>query len=150
MKLMDWQNQNPYNNPYNDPYRNGNPYYPPQPTPPSGDKLAGGALVMGVLTVVSLFSMTVYPPFIFGSIGIVLALLSKGRAKRLASKAKAAVLCSTLGMIANVALVGSVFYLLATVPQLREQVNEVFEKTYGVTMEEMYDGIKNGDPYGIE
>ena len=72
------------NNPYgNDPYHNHNPYNSnngqnpnlrQNPAHISGDRLALAAMVLGILALASFLSMTIYPPFIFGSIAIVLAL----------------------------------------------------------------------------
>ena len=36
----------------------------------SGDRLALAAMVLGILALASFISMTIYPPFIFGSIAI--------------------------------------------------------------------------------
>ena len=143
---MDWQNQNSdYNNqnPYTNPYQN--PYQRPYPPAPAGDKLAGASLVMGILTIVSLFSMTVYPPFIFGSLGIVFALLSKGKVRQLAGKAKAGIGCAVAGLIANIVLVCTCMYLFVAVQAVHKQVNDAFQDIYGVTFDEMYEDILNGE-----
>lgn len=140
---------NPYNNnPYhNDPYNSNNSYgnqntrqYPGEV---SGERLASAAMVMGILTLATFASMTIYPPFIFGGVGIVLALLSKGRAPRLATKAKAGVICATVGLIANCALCGTGLYMLYTQPEIMNQVNDIFEKQYGMSYSEMIDMILN-------
>lgn len=149
---MDWQNQNRQNNPYNNgsPYSNGNPYNNLYRVPrrPSGDSLANAALVTGIIAIVSFVTMTVYLPFIFGSISIVLALLSRGRASKLTTKAKSGIFCAILGILCNIAMIGVSFYMLFYVPGVKEQVNEVFTQMYGTTFEEMYEDILNGEnPY---
>lgn len=135
---MDWQNSgdnNPYNNnPYHNPY-SGRPCYPASP---SGDRLATASMVLGILTIMSVITMTIYPAMILGSISITLALLSKGRAPRLFQRAIAGVICATLGLLLNIALVGSSLYLFLTVPAIRDQVETVFEQTYGMSMDEFY------------
>lgn len=142
---------NPYNNnPYNNnPYNNDNSYTGPnsrqQPAGASGDRLASAAMIMGILTLATFISMTIYPPFIFGSIGIVVALLSKGRSTRMAVKAKAGVICATIGLIANCALCTTSLYMLYTKPEIMNQVNDIFEKQYGMSYNEMLEMILDGE-----
>ena len=139
------------NNPYNNsPYSNNNSYnnspyntqssYRPN-TGASGDRLASAAMVMGIFTLATFVSMTIYPPFIFGAVGIVLALLSKGRSPRLHVKAKAGIICATIGLIANCALCTTSLYMLYTKPEIMEQVNDIFEKQYGMSYDEMLEMI---------
>ncbi len=152
-----YNNNNPYNNgnPYNNnnPYNNGNPYNNPYggrnpyPRKPKGDSLATAALVMGVVALCS--CITVYLPFIFGGIGITLAILSKGSAPKMLGKAKAGLLCAVAGFSLTAMLVAASFYMVFTVPEVMDEVNKVYEQTYGVSFEEMIDNIRKGeDPYG--
>ncbi len=152
-----YNNNNPYNNgnPYNNnnPYNNGNPYNNPYggrnpyPRKPKGDSLATAALVMGVVALCS--CITVYLPFIFGGIGITLAILSKGSAPRMLGKAKAGLLCAVAGFSLTAMLVVASFYMVFTVPEVMDEVNKVYEQTYGVSFEEMIDNIRKGEyPYG--
>lgn len=127
---------NPYgNNPYQNP--NGSRYS----AGASGERLASGAMIMGILALATFISMTIYPPFVFGSIAVVLALLSKGRAPKLAAKAKAGLICATVGLIANCALCGTTLYMLYTKPEIMDQVNDIFEKQYGMSYDELIETI---------
>lgn len=137
---------NPYNNNSNNsdnrnPYTGGNPNGSPnpgrKPNGISGERLASAAMVMGILTLATFISMTVYPPFVFGSIAIVLALLSRGRVTRMNGKARAGIICAAIGLIANCALCGTSAYMLYTKPEIMNQVNEIFETQYGMSYEEM-------------
>lgn len=137
-------NNNPYNNNSgynNNPYNGGSPYGNPNPrqysTGFSGDRLATAAMVMGILTLATFISMTIYPPFVFGSIAIVLALLSRGRAPRMNTKAKAGIICATIGLAANCALCTTSLYMLYTKPEIMQQVNDIFESQYGMSYDEM-------------
>lgn len=140
---------NPYgNNPYHDhnSYNNNNSQNPnPRRYPAniSGDRLALAAMVLGILALASFISMTIYPPFIFGSIAIVLALLSKGRAPRMTAKARAGVICAAIGLAANCALCSTTLYMLYTKPDIMQQVNDVFESQYGMSYTEMIESILN-------
>ncbi len=132
-------NDNPYGN--GNLYGNGNPYGNPgrgrYPNGFSGERLASAAMIMGILTLATFISMTIYPPFVFGSIAIVLALLSRGRIPKMNAKARAGIICATIGMIANCALCGTSIYMLYTKPEIMDQVNDLFESQYGMSYEEM-------------
>ena len=113
--------------------------------------MATAAMVTGILAVVTFAMMTVYLPFIFGSISILLALLSKGRAPKLPGKAKIGILCSITGVICNIILVCFSLYMVIANPMVREQVDKVFEAQYGITIEEMYEDMMNGEnPYDTQ
>lgn len=134
------------NNPsHNNPYHNDNSYLNQNshryPANASGERLASAAMIMGILTLATFISMTIYPPFIFGAIGIVLALLSRGRAPRLNTKARAGIICATIGLIANCALCGTSLYMLYTKPEIMNQVNDIFERQYGMSYNEMLEMI---------
>ena len=142
------------NNPYNNnPYHNDNSYLNQNsrryPADASGERLASAAMIMGILTLATFISLTIYPPFIFGAIGIVLALLSKGRAPKLNSKAKAGIICATIGLIANCALCGTSLYILYTKPEIMNQVNEIFEMQYGMSYNEMLEMILDSDDLSL-
>lgn len=137
---------NPYNNSSNNsynnnPYTGGSPYENPShgryPNGASGDRLASAAMITGILALATFISMTIYPPFVFGSIAIVLALLSRGRVTKMNVKARAGIICATIGLIANCALCTTSVYMLYTKPEIMNQVNDIFEKQYGMSYEEM-------------
>lgn len=129
-----------------------NPYtnrsYPP-PSTPGGDTLATAAMILGVLAIIMCASFTLYPTFILGSIGIVLALLSRGKALRSAAKAKIGLICATVGIVFNCLLIAATFQAMRTNPQILEKANELIKEQYGMTYEEMINAILNGEeiPY---
>ena len=128
------------NNPYNNnSYTTQNPRQCPAGA--SGDRLASAAMVMGILALATFVSMTIYPPFVFGSVGIVLGLLSRGRSPKLHVRAKAGIICATIGLVANCALCGASLYTLYTRPEIMDQVNDIFEKQYGMSYDEMLEMI---------
>jgi hypothetical protein len=155
---MDWQNQNPYDNgnPYNDnnPYQNNDGWqYRSAPPKAKGDGMATAALILGVMSVLSLFLMQLYIPFIAGGIGIILAILSKGSTRKLSGKAKAGVTGCTVGLVLDVLLcVGSVylvFNLPKIMPDMVDEVSEMCEERYGMSYEELMDEI-NGMIQGTD
>lgn len=154
------QNQPPYGaNPYqyhnNNPngYQNNYPYYNRSayqiPYAEPGSSLANAAMVLGIISIISCFTFTVYPAFILGSIAIILALLSKGRRPKLFPKARTGIICAVIGLVANTVLITSVMFLLFTDPDVRADVNRSFKKNYGMTFDEIMEEImeENGYPY---
>lgn len=142
-------NYNPNNNNYNpnngfNNYPNNN-YYDrsayQRPIVEPGSSFATASMILGIISIVSSFTFTVYPAFVMGSIAIVLALLSKGRRPKLLSKATAGVICATCGLVINTVIVVICTVLLFTDPDVRAEVNKTFEKQYGMTFDEMWDEI---------
>lgn len=145
---MDYQPQNPQGgqgggyNPY--------PYgVPAQQMPPrsKGDRMATASLVLGIITLVSLLLFRVTIPFLLGGIGIILAILSKGSARKMIGKAKAGMICCITGLCADIVFcvfaVWLVFALPSFSPELTDELNKVCEEQYGVSYDEMMDEIRD-------
>lgn len=135
------------NNPNGYPYYDRNAYQLPYEEP--GGSLAHAAMVLGIISIVSCFVFPTYPPFIFGSIAIILALLSKGRRPKLLAKARTGIFCAAAGLAVNTVMITSFIYLVFTNPDLKANFNRLFEDVYGVTFDEVMDEImeENGFSY---
>lgn len=140
---------NPYNNnPYNNNPYNNNPYGAPlQPAPRNakGDSMASASMILGIIALVSLLLLRLSMPFILGGIGIILAILSKGGARKMAGRAKAGMICCITGLVLDLVFcifaVWLVFSLPKLSPELTEEVNKVCEEQYGVSYDEMMEEI---------
>ncbi len=115
-----------------DPYYN-QPYEPQyKPT----DKFALVSMIMGICSLATF--CTIFLPLVLGALGIIFAILSKRRGKKMESSAVTGVITSALGL--GVALVfciisiGSAFVMLQ--PENRDQLNELYENSFGMTYEE--------------
>ena len=139
---MDYQPQNPQGGP------NGYPPYPPYGPPmqpylgkPKGDSMATASMILGIITLASMLVLQFTIPFVLGGIGIVLAILSRGSAKRLAGKAKAGLICCIVGLSLDIVLCVSavclVFALPHLSPEFQKEVNKACEEQYGVSYDEM-------------
>lgn len=143
---MDYQPQNPQGGPnggYN-PYPYGMPVQP-IPQKPKGHGMATASMVLGIIALVSLLLLRVTVPFLIGGIGIILAILSRGGAKKMTGRATAGMVCCIVSLCADVALcvfaVWLVFALPKISPQLTEEVNRLCEEQYGVSYDEMMEDI---------
>lgn len=143
---------NPYNNnPYNNNPYNNNPYnpygapLPPVPVKTKGDSMATVSMILGIVTLVSLLLLRLSMPFLLGGVGIILAILSKGGARKMIGKAKAGMICCITGLVLDVVLCVSavwlVFSLPSLSPELTEEVNKICEEQYGVSYDEMMEEI---------
>jgi hypothetical protein len=103
------------------------------------------AYVLGILSIVTTFLCTVYLPYIFGSLSIIFALLSKGNATRTAQRAASGIRCAILGMIMNTALIIACFTLVFTNPQIHEELNEMTRQIYGHSFDEIMQDIEKGE-----
>lgn len=150
-----YHNANPYNNPYSNgnpyyqgnPYNNGNPYgvngriVSPQKS--KGDSMATAAMILGIISLVSLLLLRLYIPFLLGGVGIILAVLSKGSAKKMAGKARAGFICCITGLVLDVVVCISSVYLAFALPEIMpemmDEVNEMCEEKYGMSYDEIMD-----------
>ena len=128
-----------FNNNTNNNNNNYNNYTPPVKVPGSG--LATAAMVLGILAIVTAFMMTLYLPFLFGGLAILLALLSKGTAARLQSKATMGIICSIIGLTANIGIWAYSLSIVITNPDAMIQAarfyDDIIEATYGMPSEEI-------------
>ncbi len=147
-----YNNYNPYNNtnPYPNPYYNGNPYgyigakiLSPQKN--KGEGMATAAMILGIISLISLLLLHFYMPFLLGGVGIILAVLSKGKAKKMLGKARAGLICCITGLALDVTIcvfsVYLVFALPDIMPEMVDEVNKMCEEQYGMTYEELMDEI---------
>ncbi|MBD5509208.1 MAG: DUF4190 domain-containing protein [Lachnospiraceae bacterium] len=150
---MDYQPQNPQGGP------NGYPPYPPYGAPmqpylgkPKGDSMATASMILGIITLASMLVLQFTIPFLLGGVGIVLAILSRGSAKRLAGKAKAGLICCIVGLSLDIMLCVSAICLVFALPNLspefQKEVNKACEEQYGVSYDEMMEEFY--EMFGVE
>ena len=114
----------------------------PQPLPPNG--FARAAKVLGIIALVSVFTFTVYPPLIFGALAIILALLSRGSSLKMHPSAKTGAQTAAIAFGVDITLVAACFMLIFGNPVFFEDFNKTYEEIYGMTFQEMMEGIQNG------
>lgn len=136
-----YPNGNPYANNNGNPYQGNAPYGMPVPEP--GSSLANAAMVLGIISIISCFTFTIYPAFILGSIAIILALLSKGRRTKLLSKARTGIICGVIGLVSNVILIAMLF----SSPDFKAQLDKTCMEQYGKTFDEMIEEILEDSDY---
>ncbi len=137
---MDFNNTNNQNhNPYGSPFPNQPQYVPSQKSPADG--LISAAMILGISAIVSAFMMTVYFPFVLGSISIILALLSKGHGNKLADKARTGIICSTVAIVLNIFIVVGSLYTVFSSKENFQQFDYLYEQIYGESFSDMYEEL---------
>lgn len=147
---MDYQPGNPQGGPgggYN-PYNPYNPYGAPlMPVRHKGDSMATVSMVLGIISLVSLVLLRVTVPFLLGGISIILAILSRGGAKKLLSRAKAGLTCSIIALALDVLFcifaVWVAFVLPNQSPKFRNELNKACEQQYGVSYDELIEELED-------
>ncbi len=135
---MDYNNNGYNNNPYT---RQDDPYYSQNPRPGiqnPGQTMATIAMVLGLASVFCIF--TVYLPMVFGSIAIILAILSKGYGKKMLVTARIGVGTAIGGLSMVILLIASVLTLFMSNSDLLidqgRQLDEQFERQTGQKLED--------------
>ena len=115
------------------------------------ERLAGTSLTLAVIAVFSIFVFPVGAPFIFGSLSIVMAVLSKGGRSTMPRNSRTAFKISMAALILNAALLVFTVYFFIQVlhdPELQEQYSETLYQMNGMTFQDLLDqlGLSNGTP----
>ena len=115
------------------------------------EKLARTALSLAVIAVFSIFVFPVAAPYIFGSLSIVMAVLSKGGRSTMPRNSRTAFKISMAALILNAALLVFTVYFFIQVlhdPELQEQYSETLYQMNGMTFQDLLDqlGLSNGTP----
>lgn len=112
------------------------------------ERLAGTSLTLAVIAVFSIFVFPVAAPYIFGSLSIVMAVLSKGGRTTMPRNSRTAFKISTAALILNTALlVFTVYYFIQLMrdPVLQQQYSDTLYQMYGITFSDLLDqlGLSN-------
>ena len=100
------------------------------------------SILMGILSLVAL--CTVIGPLIFGSLGILFAILAHRRGQKWESDALLGVITSSIGLGFSVVLMIAALAMMPAMlnnPDYREYLNEVSEQMYGESFDEMMEGL---------
>lgn len=121
-------------------YNNQNNYRPPQSYPHPGATFATVSMILGVGSVFTL--LTVYLPFILGSLSIIFAVLSSGAGQKLLATAKVGIGSAIGSMAMIIALMGTVLGLILgtsreNILQLGQQMDQMIENQMGASPQEL-------------
>lgn len=118
--------------------------YPPQNNvyiPQRNNSFITISLIFGITAIVS--ALSIFFPFIFGGLGILFALLSKGNDTQMTSRAKAGLVTSILGIVISTFILIASFVIVFSNSEGRElfwdEYKKAYEQQYGTSFEEDFD-----------
>lgn len=113
--------------------------------------LVNGAFIFGIISLISAFTCFSFLAPILGGLGILFALLSRGKEEAFEKKAKQGLIMSAISFASSIifsliAIVVSFMTLSQYEPEeLHNYLNEAYEQTYGQSFDEMYEEIYGED-----
>ena len=109
------------------------------------------AFVMGLLSLICAFTCLSFLTPVFGGLGILFALLSKGKETHMEKKAKTGMIFSAVSLsLTLVFAIASMIFTFITFSQyepdeLHDYLNEAYEETYGQSFDEIYEQLYGED-----
>lgn len=116
--------------------------------PPKGSGMATAALVVGIVSLTGLLCLL--PSIIFGGLAIVLAILSRGNAKKIMSQAKVGMVMGIISITLSFGMIGASVYTVFSNPDFMEQYEILYEQMYGSSFEEDMNSLFPGFSDGLE
>lgn len=112
------------------------PHYGYVPARNNGFMIA--SLIMGIFSIIS--SSLIITGILFGSLGILFAILSKGKDHAYTGTSVGGITTSIIGIVFSLCVGIFSFYLIMTDSAYHQQLNDTCEKMYGITFDELLDG----------
>ncbi len=103
------------------------------------DRITRTAMSLAVLAAFSVLTFPVVLPYIFGSVSLVLAIISRGGSETMSRRARRAAVISSAALILNTALLAaSAMYFVRMLhdPQMQKEFSETLFRMYGITLDE--------------
>ena len=144
-----WQNLNGNSNGAAGAQQQKDPNWHPEPE--YGRQLGRTAAVLAMLSLLSTVFLPVILPFIFASIAIVLAIISKGRQKSFSSGARRAFTVGIVSLVLNAAVCATAvygFHMILHDADARAEANRLMESMYGYSFDDLMEQVM--DEYGID
>lgn len=112
-------------------------------------RLENLAFVMGAFSIPSFFLLSVTGPFLFGSMAIVFAVLSKGGNLKFSPKGRRAAALGLAAILMAIAVLVYAFRTMQTMlsdPSSRERISGILYQKYGLTLDELMPAL-SGIPF---
>ncbi|MGL5259769.1 MAG: hypothetical protein ACRC7V_06625 [Lachnospiraceae bacterium] len=105
-------------------------------------QLSQASYILGILAIASTVTVAVIFPFIFGSLAILCAILSKGRDTTFLRRAKSGFYTGILAIILNILFLIVAIYMIFAIPEYHDLLNTYSQQLYGQTFDEMLQLLK--------
>lgn len=108
------------------------------------NSFARASMTIGAVALASVFTFTIFPAIILGSLALILALLSRGAELSFHPTARNGILMSILALVVNVALVGGTCFMILGDNPYHEELNATYEEMFGMSYDEILQGVMDG------
>ena len=88
------------------------------------------SLILGICALLSVFTMTVIPPMVLGSLSIILGLLSRGDTRFPHNHALIGMILSCSAFVINIAICAFAFYYVLNNAEMMDLYLETLDQTY--------------------
>ena len=108
--------------------------------PRRDSSLDSAAMTLGIVSIGISFLMPVFLPLILGTIGIIVALISRGYQPHLSRSARTGLTCSIIGIVGNIIFAIVIFFSainLLRSGEMRDEMNRISSQMYGYSMDEL-------------
>lgn len=109
--------------------------------------------ICGIIAVISVFTMMIYPALVLGSLAIIFAILSRGSAKKLYDRAVTGIITGGIAIAVDIALLVASLAIIFSNGPMKQQLNDACKQMYGQTFDDMLqdamDGELNLDYYNL-
>lgn len=112
-----------------------------EPTKPVPNVFALFAKSLGTFSIFCAIFSVFIGSFICGGLAIILAFLSKGYHTKMEKNAKIGLTAGIIGIVFQLGVLGFSVYNIIHVPEFREQFNSMYEKMYGVPVDDSINDI---------
>lgn len=106
--------------------------------------MAKASKICGIIAVVSIITLMIYPAIMLGSVAIILALLSRGSGSKLPDKARTGLTTGIVALIVNIAIVAGAVAILFSHGEYKNQLNDMCAEMYGQTFDDMVNDAMDG------
>ena len=111
------------------------------------NSFSAAARTLGLLGLFCSFFSLFWFAFLFGSLAIILAILSKGKEHKFCQTAKIGFITGISALIIQFSIIAFTVYSIVFVPEFRDQFQstfyEIYEQMYGVPFDESYPDFLN-------
>ena len=113
------------------------------------ERMTRTSMSLAILAIFSTLTFPVVLPYIFGSVALILAIISKGSRDRFPRRGRRAAIVASAALVINTALIITTvlyFFRMLQDSELRAQFSQTLYQMYGITIEELLDqiGLQSG------
>ena len=108
------------------------------------NSMAKAAQVCGVIGIISIFTMMIYPAIVLGSMAIILALLSRGSESKLPDKARKGLTTGIIALVVDLSVVIVGVALIFSDGPYKQEINSISKQMYGQTFDDMLQDAMDG------